>query len=213
MKYSVIVTTYRRYGRIREILRAWKDAGADEVILANGGRAIRKDGDFFAEHLYNPDPGNRIRFASAHLAKNDFVVLADDDVMPKPHIFADFWFYYSDQPGIYGVIGRKPNADSYFKTTFFKASEIKSPVQTFFVGVIYFTHRKYLQFDISKIPNKAVDDLYWHMVAFPDVKKIVFPTTEYENMFPECNDKDCIFHSGEAREVRDSFYIKYRRSQ
>lgn len=203
MKFSVVVTTYSRYKRLDLVLKSWLDAGADEVILANGGRYFPTQLPI-KQFLYSPDPGNKIRFSAATLAQNDFIVLADDDVTVRKGIFEDFHKYWKQAPGIYGIIGRLPTSDNYFECTFIRADKLDRPVQTFFCGVIYFAHRRDIFFDLKNLDHRAYDDLHWHLIAKAKVRKYVFPTKNYMNMKPECNDPASIFKKD--KEVRNNFY-------
>ena len=210
MKHSVVVTTYRRYERLEMVLRAWLRETPD-VILANGGKWFKTKLPI-RQFLYNPDPGNKIRFAAAHLAKGNFITLADDDILPKPGILEEFHFHWMAKPGFYGVIGRIFNDDTnYFGCTFVRADKLDKPVEVGFIGVIYFHHRKFINFDLQKLEHRSCDDLYWQMVAFPKEKKYVCPTNLYENMKPECNDPTSIFK--QEKEHRNKFYLKFRRLQ
>ena len=203
MKFSVVVTTYSRYNRLNLVLQSWLDAGADEVILANGGMFYPTQLPI-KQYVYNPDPGNKIRFSAAMLASNDFIVLADDDVIVQKGIFEDFHKYWVQANGIYGIIGRLPTSDNYFECPFIRADKLDRPVKTFFCGVIYFAHRRDIFFDIQKLDHRAYDDLYWHLIAKDKVNKYVFPTNKYKNMMPECNEPGSIFKSN--KEVRNNFY-------
>lgn len=209
MKFSVIVTTYKRYSRLELVLKSWLKSGASELILANGGKWFNTDLKI-KQYLFNPDPGNKIRFSSAALAEHEFVVLADDDVIAKPGILVDFEKWYIKKPGIYGVIGRLPNSDDYFKCSFIRASNIIEPIETFFVGVIYFAHSRDLPTNLKPLENRAYDDLYWCMVAKRNIKKYVLPTINYENLKPECNEAGSIFKTPESKIKRNEFYKKYR---
>lgn len=214
MKFTVVVTTYRRYTRLDKILQAWFLAGADEVILANGGKWFNTKIPV-RQFLFNPDPGNKIRFASAYLARNEFIVLADDDVLPKPGIFEDYHKCFNKNRGLYGIIGRRDhgNAESYWECSFIRADKLAYPVKVFFVGVIYFTTYNMLPRDLIQIKDRAVDDLHWCMVEQWDVPKFVFPTKNYENMKPECNDDACIFHTPESKKYRNKFFMMHRRRE
>ena len=208
-KFSIIVTTYSRYKRLELVLSSWFKAGADEVILANGGKWFKTKLPI-KQFFFRPDPGNKIRFAAATLAANDMIVLADDDVLVKPGIFQDFLKCYKKNNGIYGIIGRKSGGKTYWECPFIRADKIAYPIEVFFCGVIYFTHRCRLPVDLSCIKNRAYDDLYWHMVAQKDTPKYVFPTKNYENMKPECNDPNSIFKTPASKEARNKFYQEHK---
>lgn len=139
------------------------------------------------------------------------MILADDDFLPKPGLIEDFFRYY--KYGFYGIIGKQFNGPDYRKDCpFFRADRIDTPVRTGFVGVCYFIHRNLLEFDLSQLTHRAVDDLYWQLYKFPQIPKTVIPTKNYENL-PECNDKQSIFKTPESRKIREDFYRAWYKRQ
>lgn len=205
-KVSVVITSYRDRGHLWNVINQWMSFGIT-VYLADAGKSNtgpeHRYMKYFHHYLYNPDPGNKIRFATASLTTTPYVILADDDVMPKPGLIEDFLKYH--QGGFSGIIGKQFTNDDYRKCPFFRADKIDKPVEVGFVGVIYFVHRDFIKFDLSKLNNRAVDDLYWQMECFPKAKKFVIPTKNYENL-PECNDKESIFKTPESRAYREKWY-------
>ena len=214
-KVSVVITTYRDRGHLFEIIDTWLSENIN-VYVADGSRDgigsmhLKTTSQYHHYHYY-PDPGNKIRFATAQLTTTPYVILADDDFMPKPGLIEDFFSY--NKYGFMGLIGKKPDSPHYRKCSFYRADKIKEPVRTFFVGVCYFVNRELLQFDYSGLKNRAVDDLYWQLHKFPTVPKHVIPTKNYENLFPDCSDKESIFKTPESKEYREHYYADwYRRN-
>ena len=214
-KISVIVSTYRRYKNLKAILEGWLQQ-SDEVILIDSSK------DNFISKLpeikslpisivtISPDYGNKIRHAITNITKGDYIILADDDLLPKPNLAQDLYQGYKTVGGdtIVGLIGRQFNKKKLYKdTTFFRADNIDKPIKTDFVGVVYFTPREFIGFDVRDLEN-AVDDLYWQLKIFPNVNKYVVPTKNYENL-PECTDKGCLYRDPKSKVIRQKFYEEY----
>lgn len=204
---SVVITTYRNRGHLFEIIKAWLDMGV-KVYLANSNPSPMIFGHpNFLNVQFSGDIGNKTRFVVSHATSTDYVLLADDDVLPKPGILEDFWKYRD--AGILGLFGRKFNGEpTYLQTKHFRADKVEQVQDVSFVGVVYFTHRKHLVFDLNNLKNSALDDLYWQLLKMPKVKKYVIPSKNYIDL-PECNDAEGIFHSPGTRDLRNEFYKKY----
>lgn len=205
-KVSVVITTCRDRGHLFEIIKTWLGFGVD-VYLADGRPYY--EGDLYNHknfHWYEfkPDPGNKIRFATAQLTTTPYVILADDDFLPKPGLIEDFFKY--KKYGFMGIIGKEADNPDYRKCTFHRADKLNEPVRTAFIGVCYFVQRDLLQFDYAELNNRAVDDLYWQLDKFPTVPKWVIPTKNYKNIFPDCNDKESIFKDPQSRKYREDYW-------
>jgi len=215
MNISVVVLTYRRYKDLDAILKAWLSETPD-VWLCDCGLGYKISLPIKIVHI-SPDPGSRSRHAVALLTSGDFVIKADDDVIPLPGFISDLHngWVEAGSNGICGIIGRQFNGESYYKNTVFCASNKIDKIQTVdFVGVITFSPREYLAFDLKDCQT-PIEDLHWQMKAFPDISKYVIPTKRYRNL-ESSHDSDCLFHSKEAREIREKFYkewynINYKR--
>ena len=203
-KVSVVVTSYRDRGNLSNILDAW-DSFDVPVYLADGNPNDNQWDKVYNIHhyRYHPDPGNKIQYATAALTTTPFVLLADDDVMPKPGLIEDFLNYH--QYGFSGIMGREFTCDDYRKTPFHRADKLEEPKKVGFVGVLYFIDREFLNFDYSKIPDSSVNDLYWQMFKYRGANKYVIPTKNYENL-PECNDAQSIFKTPASRQYREKWY-------
>ena len=213
-KFSVIVTNYRERGDLSAVLRAWLGQPVDEVILADcSGKwptglvddMLRVDPRFKVVS-FSYDFGTKTDYVLALLTDGDFVILADDDVLPKTGFVNDLYSGWKKVGGMIGVIGRVFHGPLYKgNTTFYSALKIKEPVQVGFIGVVYFAERSCFGFDVISLPNNNVDDLFWCMDKCRDVPKFVVPTLNFKNL-PEASDKGCMFHSPVLREKRQKYY-------
>ena len=206
MKSSVVVVTYRRLARIREILEAWQ-AQCDDVWLCD----CSKDGAPVPQGVrvarFAPDPGNRTRHAVALLADGDIVIKADDDIMPLPGLVHDFERWHAHLgPCISGVHGRTFHGKDYYNDTkMVSARHIEKPQPVDFVGVITCSSREYLSMDLRGCDTE-VEDLFWHSHCYPNAPKYVIPTKAFNNKLPESRDPQRLCADKPGRAIRRAFY-------
>lgn len=206
-RVSVVVVSYRRKENLGRIIPAWLSQTTD-VWLCDCSREGIRYPDINYAYFY-PDPGNKARHAVSLLTNGDFVIKADDDVLPKPGLIKDF-LDHSYLGGILGLMGRTFLGPIYYgKTGVYRAREISIPQRVGMVGILTFTPRQYLAFDLKGCLT-SVEDLFWQMKAYPEAKKYVIPTKAYEQL-PESNDAGCLFKNKKARAEREVFYSKYFR--
>ena len=210
---SVLVTTYCRFENLDRILAAWLRQPVDEVWLIDGSgrfQSSMKDQRFTAFSMPR-DFGTGMDYALAPLTQGDYIILADDDVLPEPGFVEDLFRGYFETGGaIVGIIGRTFYGPRYKgDTEFFAANKTERPVRVGFVGVVCFAARQYFGFDVRGLPRNA-DDLWWQMREYPRIAKYVIPTKAYLNL-PECEDDTAMFHDRALREQRQEFYEKWYR--
>lgn len=126
---SVVVVSYRRLETLEAILAAWLRI-VPEVWLADctGGRFKT---ELPIRHVrFSRDEGSRTRHALALLAGGEFVIKADDDLVPLPGLLEDFRTSYAAVgDGILGLIGRRFVGPRYYgETSFYRASAVQAPV-------------------------------------------------------------------------------------
>jgi len=181
-KVSVVTVTYRRLDSLEMILRAWLKE-VDEVVLCDCSNKFKTTLPII--HVkFNKDLGNKTMHAMALLTQGDFVVLADDDVLPKPGLVQDLYSGYErvGEDCIIGVMGRRfQNIDDYWKTNQIWSHKINKPVQVDMLGICYFSPRRYLVYDFKDMKN-SINDLYWTSYVMRDVKKYVVPTKNLEHL-------------------------------
>jgi len=204
-KISVVISTYRRLESLERILKAWLFQTPD-VWLADSSGKFKTE--LPIHHVrFSPDPGNKTRHAVALLTDGDYVIKADDDVIPKPGLI-DAFIEHHDLCGILGLMGRTYEGPKYYgNTTPVRAREISEPKRVDMVGIVTFAPRNCLPFDLRGCKS-SIEDIFWHNKVFPQVPKYVIPTDKYKQL-PESNDKQCLFKSKAARIERQAFYEKY----
>lgn len=205
-RVSVVISTYRRLKNLDRILEAWLFQTPD-VWLADSSRTFNTNRPI--HHVrFNPDPGNKARHAVALLTDGDFIIKADDDVLPEPGLVETFLEYSG--LGILGIMGRTFHGPKYYgETRVIRAREINAPARVDMVGILTFSPRRYLAFDLRGCLT-SVEDLFWHMKVYPHIEKYVIPTEAYEQL-PESDDPGCLFRNKKARAEREAFYSKYYR--
>ena len=208
MNLSVVVVTYRRLKRLSMILQAWLRETPDVWLCDCSAGGFKTD--LPINYIYaKPDPGNRIRHAVALMTSGNWVVKADDDIVPHAGLGADFvkWGTHLG-PCIMGVHGRKFNGPEYYHNTILygaKAQQVPIPVD--FVGVITCSARQFLTMDLRKCQTE-VEDLYWQMARYPKVPKFVIPTKNFQNM-DECRDKGRLCGTAQSKAIRKAFYTAW----
>ena len=209
MKTSVVVVTYRRLDRLKEIMAAWLRE-TSEVWLCDCSRQGADLKDLNLNRIrFSPDPGSKVRHAVALLTKTDLVIKADDDVLPREGIVNDFEKNMAALgPAILGIHGRVFHGPSYYHNTkHYGAKELNKPLAVQFVGVVTCAPREYLPMDLRNCATE-VEDLYWQMACFPKVKKYIIATNKFMNL-PESKDADRLCADSQARKIREDFYRKY----
>lgn len=206
-KASVVVMTYRRLSNLERILQAWLVQTPDVWLVDSSSEFTT---ELPIHHVrFSPDPGSKIWHATALLTEGDFVIKACDDLLPKSGLLDDLIRGWQQvKGGMVGTYGRKFLGPSYYKNTkHVIANRISSPQKVGFIGNVTLTPRQYLAFDLKDCLT-SVEDIFWHMKAFPEVPKWIIPTKQYVNL-SESNDEDCLFHNSKARKIRERFYREY----
>lgn len=205
--FSVVVVCYNRQKTIHKVLEAWRKQ-ADEIFFCD----CTPEGvptKLPINHVrFNKDPGNKARHAIATLTIGDFVILADDDVVPKTGFLKDLyngWKQVGGGDNMVGLLGRKFNNDDYYKCPFYRSGRIEKPVEVGFVGGIYFTPRKWIGYDQKGMKN-TVDDLFWEMKIFPHAKKWVVPSKNFSYL---PGSKSGMFQQPSLRKYRKLFYKRH----
>jgi len=206
MRTSVVVVTYRRLASLWRILEAWRNESADVWLCDCSKNGVQDVPAGVKVVRAVPDPGNRIRHAVALMTDGDLVIKADDDVLPRPGLAADFVAAYEKTgPAILGVHGRTFQGRDYYRsTTIVGARDITEPTRVGFVGVVTASPRPFLAMDLRDCGTE-IEDLYSQMKAYPGVCKYVIPTDRFITL-PESTDAGRLCASSTGRAVRQKFY-------
>jgi hypothetical protein len=205
---SVVVVSYRRKENLGRIISAWLGETSD-VWLCDCSKDGMRYPDINYVYAY-PDPGNRVRHAVSLLTSGAYVIKADDDIVPRKGIAADFLkCQKAVGPAIMGIHGRKFFGKDYYQNTRMIGSKQLNdgPHRVDFVGVMTCSPRAYLAFDLKGC-SSCVEDLFWQMRCFPKVPKFVIPTDKFMNL-PESKDKGRLCGTPKDRHARRAFYQRY----
>ena len=194
---------------MREIIGYWLEETPDVWLCDCSREGANIKGLNVNYVRFAPDPGNRVRHAVALLTRGDLVIKADDDVLPRKGMVADFEKRMAELgPAILGIHGRIFHGPSYYHNTkHFGAKELKKALKVDFVGVVTCSPREYLPMDLRRCATE-VEDLYWQMACFPKAKKYIIATDKFMNL-PESKDAGRLCADSGARKIREDFYRKY----
>ena len=183
MKISIVLSTYKRLETLEEILEAWLSLDqVGKVFLCDCSNKFETKLPIV--HIkFNKDLGNKTMNAAALLTQEDFVILADDDIMPQKNLISDLYSGYkkAGENCLVGFMGRKFKDNNYLHTEQIWAYQIDYPVQVDMLGILYFTPRKYLICDLKGMEN-SINDLYWTAEKMQEVKKFVVPTKNVKQL-------------------------------
>jgi len=212
-KISVIITTYRRYDTLDEVIRGWVLNNPDQLWVIDNKNKYKLSEEFKNKVVLFSMPidlTTRVDYAFSMLTDGDLIFLADDDFVPDTGFLEEIYHgWKSVGGGIVGLCGRTFHGENYKgDTKWYSALKISKPIRVGLLGVGYFSPREYLGFDTRGMET-IDDDAYWLMNKYPRIQKHVVPTTKFRNL-PTCEDNDCLFHAPkEQREIRNLKYREY----
>ena len=112
---TAVMLNWKRPDNVREIVSRWRDSRfVDEVLIwDNSGELEPLDGATVVRcsqnMTFNP------RFAMAALARNDCILMQDDDLVTRDeHLARLYSSWQSDPDVIHGVFGRHPRVDGSY---------------------------------------------------------------------------------------------------
>lgn len=227
---SVLINTYHpgRQAGLDGIAKAWLEQPVDQVWIIDGLGSYRPKPSFLESQsddrlqIFNLpfDLGNGADYCFALLASGDYIILADDDMVPCEGLVERFLEYAdgadSIGPDILGVIGRKFNGPQYRgDTSFVAGAKATKPTLVDFVGVCTFCHRSHFGFDVRGLHPELrnCDDLWWQMREKPELSKAVIPVKGlYLNLPTSLGaDPSSMFRSG-LEQSRQDFYEEHYRA-
>lgn len=228
LKISLFIPLYRRFERLAEIIEAWA-AQVDEIVLWQNDHnhesrratshiradLLAKTKIIRAEDNY----GGQIKFMAANLLQHEHVLIADDDIIPKPELVDDIRAHFDDlsvthNPNnlILTTFGRNFGPDGYRAHNLVSSKKVSTPVEVDFAGRMYFGHRGNFLVDMHGATDTRLDDLYWlralrraKSVANGNAARVyVFPTDKWSNI-PGRADEHSISKMAGYWDARDEF--------
>lgn len=233
--FSVLINCYKRYDNLSEVIKGWLKNPVDEVILLDCGnkalylnelqQLVKNEPKFNIISMTKDLYKTRTDYSVSALTVGDYVVFADDDIVPREGFLNDLYKGYVKSKKkvaqkrnmsvfstvldpFVGVIGRKFISNVY-KTqgTYCRSDKVTEPTRVGFVGVCYMVARKYAIFDTRLLPHRNVDDLFHCMEVFPEVSKFVVPSKNYKDL-PEASNDTAMFHNKKYTQIRQDYYAK-----
>jgi hypothetical protein len=177
---TLLPSIWKRRKNLKEFLDRWlAQPEIDEIILwDNSGeyRPLDYDGRIkIINSSYNF--GSYVRDIMSHLAKNDTVLVCDDDIFVEQGFVTEMlkYYEYDRMIGIWGNIFK----DSYHNRMIIKGNDLSEPREVdAVVGLAYMIDRKYL-FPIDHRDFKwTCYDIHLSGVLrqnYPQVKRMVVP--------------------------------------
>jgi len=211
MTTSVIVTTYRRFDELDRLISAWLAEPVLEVWVLDGSGKFKSaiSDERFLLFPMPKDLGTKMDYAMGLLTEGDMVILADDDVLPKPGLIEDLHRGMKETGAdIVGIHGRRFHGPDYRKdTNCFIADRIEEPVRVGFCGVLLMLSRELLGFDVRGMET-SWDDLWLCMKAWPDKTKYIVSTKNWSNL-QAAFDAQSHFNDKRIRRIREQFYAEW----
>ena len=211
IKVTLCMTIWKRRKHLEEFIARWlAQPEIDEIIIWNNG-----------EFYQNSDPRIKVINSSynynawvrdmiTHLAKNDIVLICDDDIFVEDGFVNQMLVYYQDNRmlGIWGNIFNKSYEDR--KTV--KGNDLDEPIEVdAIVGLVYIIDRRYLYpIDHRDFKWTAYDIELSGILKrdYPQVKKIVVPNKLWKQTEEE-TDEFALCKHPDAKKEKQELYERY----
>ena len=211
MNVTVIIPCYKRFEQLEEIINAWlaqKEVN-DVIVLDNSGMWKTKLPVLVINVSENLGPQGK--YPIAHWAKNEWVLFADDDIMPKPGLVEDL-IKCSGRNRVVSIIGRIFDSKTYYAqgnsrgTSGFRGENLDKPMRVDWVGGgCTLTHRDLCNVNTRDCPAMEVDDMWWQTHIRHKAELYVAPTSKYEFM-EENYDSNALHLSPNVKMYREKYY-------
>jgi len=220
MKISLFIPIWKRFKHMPQVIEAWlpqvdditiwDDSGNDNILTTY--RSHSKITWIGASSRM----GSHIKFKSAQLLKNDWAIIADDDIIPG-EIFVEelkHWhnYCYMQNEGekedfVVSIFGRKFSKGGYQARPLQRADKITEIQEVDWAGRLLFGHRRNFMVDITACPDTRLDDLFWSFELHrqrPQAKIFIIPTREWRNT-PDSNNEFSLSRTPGYWKLRDNF--------
>jgi hypothetical protein len=207
MNISVVVVAYRRMETLPALLSEWLRQSND-VWLADCSGVMFVPPRGVHHVRFSPDPGNRTRHALALLTEGDWIIKADDDVVPGPGLISDFKRVAEEKgPSFLGVMGRRFEGPKYYGNTISsRAVYITQPERVDFVGICTMAPRVVQAFDLKGCAS-SIEEIFQQCGSFPEVQKWTIPSKNYGHI-KGADKPGCLCKNPIAQAEREAYYSK-----
>ena len=208
---TVTTVCWKRFKHFDEILRAWMDEEeVDQIIVWDNSGSFKTDIPGVLVMSMSHNTNSKWRLMCAQLAKNDQVIIADDDFIPHRGIVKDLLRYYADDK-IVGIMGKNFTGPTYYTSSTVHSSQIKKPVKIdYLCSNLMMLHRKYcVRVDIREIPTSLMID-WWleHELEKEGVTCWVIPTNKW-TMIAEGKYEFAQHLDPKMKEIREYYFKKW----
>jgi hypothetical protein len=172
---TVIIPCHKRFRVFDDILKAWhKQPYVDEIIVMDNSGNFKTDLPNTLVISSSINLGPQGKYWAAQLAKNDIILFADDDVMPKNNLTGQL-LEYLGIGNIVGIMGKCFTGDTYYESDGYRGWNIEKPIYVdYLCGLIMLMRKSILKeaisrdavyldpntIDISRCPTRYMDD-WW----------------------------------------------------
>lgn len=208
MKVTVILTCWKRFKNFDAIVDVWREEPeVDEILIwDNSGTYVSPHKDVVVINC-SENWGSSVRYSLGAMAKNEYCLFCDDDVMPVPGITADFIKYASPEK-ITAVTGRFFNG-SYHENTVVRATGVKDITKVdFVIGYLMMIHRDLLAGQHYRSFPWHCCELYLEGLVQDKSTLHVIPTGKYIKL-PEGEDENALYKQSAAFEEKEAVYRRF----
>lgn len=205
---TVILTYYQRPDIFLKVLMSWTiQKLVDEIIVVDNSGNLKTDIfnlDFDIKVIsLSQNMGTQVKYPMALLAKNRWVIYADDDIIAKPGLAEDLW-EHKVAYGAVGIIGRIFNGTSYYTSKGVRGENVDKLTKVDWLGGgCTLTERIAGFVEVAKCPANEVDDWWWENEAELE-RLFVVPTKKYELINPQ----EGIHTTEKCKKLREEYYEK-----
>jgi len=215
MKVSVLTIAWKRFADFNLILENWlSEKEVDQVIVWDNSGQFKTSLPNVLVLSLNKNLNSKWRFICSQLCKNDLIILADDDFIPKQGITEDLLKHY-DEDRLVGIKGRRLIGDTYYTSPTVGSDSISQSIKVdYLCSNILLTHRKHcVGVDVREIPTSLMDDWWWeHELAQKGITFWVVPTNKWVSILEQ--EYEFAQHLDPVmKEIREYYFKKWIKNE
>jgi len=211
---TVILTYYQRPEIFPKVLMSWVTQKlVDEIIICDNSGQFHVDAQDLGYDIkvinFSQNMGTQVKYPMALLAKNEWVIYADDDIIAKPGLAEDL-YKHKDGGGAVGIIGRIFNGKSYYTSKGIRGENVDKLTKVDWLGGgCTLAHRQSGAVEVAKCPANEIDDWWWeeeNLFGYGTLRNNlwVIPTNKYEFINPQ----EGIHTTEKCKKLREEYYAK-----
>lgn len=201
---TVVITCYKKFDYFNRVLNAWlRESLVDEILVVDNSGGFKTEIEGVKVVSLSENMGTQVKYPMALLAKNRWVIYADDDVLAIAGLAMDL-YNHKVAMGAVGIIGRIFSGKSYYTSEGIRGKDISVKKRVDWLGGgCTLTERLAGGIEIAKCPANEIDDWWWER-EMRLTGLFVVPTKKYEFLDPS----EGIHTTEKCKEWRERFYAK-----